>query len=261
MRISVIAYHQSRRVPPTGYRVIFPRLLLIFDLVNTPIFRWRPPVAASDSWRPLADVDGRCLTWCASGRQDKMRIPAITAGFHRTAASPLTSDFHWGPPYNSRGSQSGRFWTIQRRFSVRFRFDSEVRIDAESTSPESKENRCFVLFLLRRNNHRIGPESTRESINLMVSEARIAPRIDAESNPESVATTEDVSASHGAPPANGSQPDLVIVEEDANGTTHQTRAFNSWLTGFESQLRQMSDVNYHFFIPVLMMIYGEQVEN
>ncbi|KAJ7483117.1 hypothetical protein B0H11DRAFT_1723416 [Mycena galericulata] len=70
-------------------------------------------------------------------------------------------------------------------------------------------------------------------------------------------------------PANGSQPDLVIVEEDANGTTHQTRAFNtetaeqlnSWLTGFESQLRQMSDVNYDFFIHVLMMIYGERVEN
>ncbi|KAJ7437493.1 hypothetical protein B0H11DRAFT_1753656, partial [Mycena galericulata] len=56
---------------------------------------------------------------------------------------------------------------------------------------------------------------------------------------------------------------------DANGTTHQTRAFNtetaeqlnSWLTGFESQLRQMSDVNYDFFIHVLMMIYGERVEN
>ncbi|KAJ7677398.1 hypothetical protein B0H14DRAFT_3101937 [Mycena olivaceomarginata] len=57
-------------------------------------------------------------------------------------------------------------------------------------------------------------------------------------------------------PTNGSQPDLILVEEDANGTKHQTRAFNtetaeqlnSWLNGFESELRQMSDVNYDFFI-------------
>ncbi|KAJ6455270.1 hypothetical protein C8R47DRAFT_1328937 [Mycena vitilis] len=68
-------------------------------------------------------------------------------------------------------------------------------------------------------------------------------------------------------PRNGSQPDLVLIEEDANGTTHQTRAFNtetaeqlnSWLNGFESQLRQMSDVNYDFFIHVLMMLYAERV--
>ncbi|KAJ6619373.1 hypothetical protein B0H10DRAFT_1755541, partial [Mycena sp. CBHHK59/15] len=69
-------------------------------------------------------------------------------------------------------------------------------------------------------------------------------------------------------PLNGSQPDLIVVEEDANGTRHQTRAFNietaeqlnSWLNGFESQLRQMSDVNYDFFVHVLMMIYAERVE-
>ncbi|KAJ6572373.1 hypothetical protein DFH09DRAFT_982152 [Mycena vulgaris] len=69
-------------------------------------------------------------------------------------------------------------------------------------------------------------------------------------------------------PVNGSQPDLIVVEEDANGTRHQTRAFNtetaeqlnSWLNGFESQLRQMSDVNYDFYIHVLMMIYGERVQ-
>ncbi|KAJ7688174.1 hypothetical protein B0H17DRAFT_938646, partial [Mycena rosella] len=69
-------------------------------------------------------------------------------------------------------------------------------------------------------------------------------------------------------PTNGSQPDLVLVEEDANGTSHQTRAFNtetaeqlnSWLNGFESQLRQMSDVNYDFYVHVLMMIYAERVE-
>ncbi|KAJ6484160.1 hypothetical protein C8R45DRAFT_1214970 [Mycena sanguinolenta] len=69
-------------------------------------------------------------------------------------------------------------------------------------------------------------------------------------------------------PKNGSQPDLVLVEQDANGVQHQTRAFNtetaeqlnSWLNGFESQLRHMSDVNYDFFVHVLMMIYAERVE-
>ncbi|KAJ7435060.1 hypothetical protein FB451DRAFT_1062945, partial [Mycena latifolia] len=68
--------------------------------------------------------------------------------------------------------------------------------------------------------------------------------------------------------ANGSQRDLILVEEDDNGAIHQTRAFNteiaeqlnSWLSGFESQLRQMSHVNYDFFVHVLMMIYGERVE-
>ncbi|KAF7358344.1 hypothetical protein MVEN_00884000 [Mycena venus] len=69
-------------------------------------------------------------------------------------------------------------------------------------------------------------------------------------------------------PADGSQPDLVLTEEDDNGQVHQTRAFNtetaeqlnSWLNGFESQLRQMSDVNYDFFIHVLMLIYAETME-
>ncbi|KAJ7731729.1 hypothetical protein B0H16DRAFT_1257236, partial [Mycena metata] len=69
-------------------------------------------------------------------------------------------------------------------------------------------------------------------------------------------------------PLNGSQPDLILVEQDAIGVSHQTRAFNtetaeqlnSWLNGFESQLRQMSDVNYDFYVHVLMMIYAEKVE-
>ncbi|KAJ7245525.1 hypothetical protein C8J57DRAFT_1524243 [Mycena rebaudengoi] len=69
-------------------------------------------------------------------------------------------------------------------------------------------------------------------------------------------------------PVDGSQPDLVVAEEDAQGQVHQTRAFNtetaeqlnSWLSGFESQLRQMTDINYDFFIHVLLMIYGEKME-
>ncbi|KAJ7312273.1 hypothetical protein DFH08DRAFT_822306 [Mycena albidolilacea] len=69
-------------------------------------------------------------------------------------------------------------------------------------------------------------------------------------------------------PTNGSQPDLILVAQDGNGSTHQTCAFNtetaeqlnSWLSGFEPQLRQMSDVNYDFFVHVLMMIYAERVQ-
>lgn len=69
-------------------------------------------------------------------------------------------------------------------------------------------------------------------------------------------------------PTDGSQPDLILTEVDADGVAHQTRAFNtetaeqlnSWLNGFESQLRQMTDVNYDFFVHVLMMIYAETVE-
>ncbi|KAJ7328071.1 hypothetical protein DFH08DRAFT_967830 [Mycena albidolilacea] len=69
-------------------------------------------------------------------------------------------------------------------------------------------------------------------------------------------------------PTNGSQPDSILVEEDANEAKHQTHVFNtetaeqldSWLNGFESQLHQMLDVNYDFFIPVLMMIYAERVK-
>ncbi|KAJ7603022.1 hypothetical protein DFH06DRAFT_1152278 [Mycena polygramma] len=69
-------------------------------------------------------------------------------------------------------------------------------------------------------------------------------------------------------PTDGTQPDLVLTSTDDNSVVHQTRAFNtetaeqlnSWLNGFESQLQQMTDVNYDFFVHVLMMIYGETVE-
>ncbi|KAJ7432743.1 hypothetical protein FB451DRAFT_1345238 [Mycena latifolia] len=69
-------------------------------------------------------------------------------------------------------------------------------------------------------------------------------------------------------PMDGSQPDLILTEEDNNGQVHQTRAFNtetaeqlnSWLGGFEAALQQMTDVNYDLFVHVLMMIYGETME-
>ncbi|PSS30903.1 hypothetical protein PHLCEN_2v2564 [Hermanssonia centrifuga] len=69
-------------------------------------------------------------------------------------------------------------------------------------------------------------------------------------------------------PTNGSQPDLVLVQEDAEGNRHQTRAFNTetakqlnaWLNGYEAPLRQMSDVNFDFFVHVLFLIFKEQIE-
>ncbi|KAK7015385.1 hypothetical protein R3P38DRAFT_3321652 [Favolaschia claudopus] len=69
-------------------------------------------------------------------------------------------------------------------------------------------------------------------------------------------------------PANGSQPDLVSVKTDDNGRKHTTRAFNTetaeqlnaWLTGYEAQLRQMSDINFDFSVHVLLLLYKELVE-
>jgi hypothetical protein len=69
-------------------------------------------------------------------------------------------------------------------------------------------------------------------------------------------------------PMNGTQPDLVLVEETAGGEKHVTRAFNTetaeqlnaWLTGFEPQLRQMTATNYDFYIHVLLLLYSEVVQ-
>jgi hypothetical protein len=69
-------------------------------------------------------------------------------------------------------------------------------------------------------------------------------------------------------PADGSQPDLVVSQTDGTGRVHQTRAFNtetaehfnSWLAGFESQLRQMTDFNFDFFVHALMLLYAENRE-
>lgn len=69
-------------------------------------------------------------------------------------------------------------------------------------------------------------------------------------------------------PTNGSQPDLVITVTDDNGNRHTARAYNTetaeqlnaWLDGFESQLRQMSGVNYDLFVHFLMLLFKEDVE-
>ncbi|KAJ7448204.1 hypothetical protein B0H11DRAFT_2333518 [Mycena galericulata] len=69
-------------------------------------------------------------------------------------------------------------------------------------------------------------------------------------------------------PTNGSQPDLINVHLDDNGQPHTTRAFNTetaeqlnaWLSGYEAQLRQMTDTNYDFAVHVLMLLYKELIE-
>ncbi|KAF7373439.1 hypothetical protein MSAN_00553500 [Mycena sanguinolenta] len=67
---------------------------------------------------------------------------------------------------------------------------------------------------------------------------------------------------------NGSQPDLISVCVDDNGRTHTTRTFNTetakqlnaWLNSYETQLRQMSDVDYNFSVHVLMLLYKQLVD-
>jgi hypothetical protein len=69
-------------------------------------------------------------------------------------------------------------------------------------------------------------------------------------------------------PLNGSQPDLVIVEYDAQGYVHSIHAFNtetaeqfnSWMDGYEAQLCQMTDVNVDFFIHSVLHLYKEVLE-
>ncbi|KAH9932374.1 uncharacterized protein B0H18DRAFT_929208 [Fomitopsis serialis] len=69
-------------------------------------------------------------------------------------------------------------------------------------------------------------------------------------------------------PKDGSQPDLVLIQEDEDGARHQIRAFNtetaeqlnSWLDGFEAQLRNMTNINYDIFVHTLFMLYAERVQ-
>ncbi|KAF8584908.1 hypothetical protein K439DRAFT_1344851, partial [Ramaria rubella] len=57
-------------------------------------------------------------------------------------------------------------------------------------------------------------------------------------------------------PLNGSQPDLVILTPDITGHLCASRAFNTkvteqantWLDGFESQLQQMTNFDFDFFM-------------
>ncbi|KAF6765566.1 hypothetical protein DFP72DRAFT_985770 [Ephemerocybe angulata] len=66
-------------------------------------------------------------------------------------------------------------------------------------------------------------------------------------------------------PANGSQPNLVIVSHDASGQPYLKRAFNtqvgaceqlnSWLGGFESILKRMVMSNFQWFLHVMLFYH------
>ncbi|KAJ6535275.1 hypothetical protein DFH09DRAFT_1284049 [Mycena vulgaris] len=56
-------------------------------------------------------------------------------------------------------------------------------------------------------------------------------------------------------------PNLISLSYRRTQIQHRiAEQLNSWLNGFESQLRQMSEVNYDCFIHAVMMIYTERVE-
>ena len=69
-------------------------------------------------------------------------------------------------------------------------------------------------------------------------------------------------------PTDGSQPDLLYVDPQGEGEVILRRAFNSeaaeqlnaWLTSFEAQFKQMSDVSFDFFMHSILLIYKEQRE-
>ena len=69
-------------------------------------------------------------------------------------------------------------------------------------------------------------------------------------------------------PTNGSQPDLIVIHKDNQGRAHSTRAFNTetaehfnaWLTGFEGQLSQMTDVTFDFFLHSLFLLFKDDTE-
>ncbi|TFK42112.1 hypothetical protein BDQ12DRAFT_696601 [Crucibulum laeve] len=68
-------------------------------------------------------------------------------------------------------------------------------------------------------------------------------------------------------PANGSAPNLVVGERDNNGNLAAKRAFNtqaceqlnSWLGGFESILKRMTQGNFNWFIHTMLFYHIQYV--
>ncbi|KAF8224890.1 hypothetical protein L208DRAFT_1308567 [Tricholoma matsutake] len=65
-------------------------------------------------------------------------------------------------------------------------------------------------------------------------------------------------------PTDGSAPNLVIVECDADGTPHYKHAFNTqaceqlnaWLGGFDSILRRMTVGNFNWFLHTMLSYHS-----
>ncbi|KIJ27735.1 hypothetical protein M422DRAFT_190612 [Sphaerobolus stellatus SS14] len=69
-------------------------------------------------------------------------------------------------------------------------------------------------------------------------------------------------------PNDGSQPDLVITTEGQDGIKHLSRAFNtetaeqfnSWMDGYDAQMRQMAKQTFAFYSHCTLLLYKEEVE-
>jgi hypothetical protein len=68
-------------------------------------------------------------------------------------------------------------------------------------------------------------------------------------------------------PADGSAPNLVIIEYDQNGHPYAKRAFNTqvceqlnaWLGGFESILKWMKPGNFNWFLHAMLFYHTKHV--
>jgi hypothetical protein len=68
-------------------------------------------------------------------------------------------------------------------------------------------------------------------------------------------------------PLNGSAPNLVITERDAQGQLYYKRAFNTqvceqlnaWLGGFETILKRMTPGNFDWFLHTMLFYHTMQV--
>ncbi|KIJ34154.1 hypothetical protein M422DRAFT_182453, partial [Sphaerobolus stellatus SS14] len=69
-------------------------------------------------------------------------------------------------------------------------------------------------------------------------------------------------------PMDGSQPDLLISQVNEAGevilrcayNSKAAEQLNSWLTSFEGQFGQMSDITFDFFMHSLLLLYKEERE-
>ena len=70
-------------------------------------------------------------------------------------------------------------------------------------------------------------------------------------------------------PLNGSAPNLVVVENDANGHAHYKCAFNTqaceqlnaWLGGFQSALNKMTKNNFNWTMHRLLFLHTQKIIN
>ncbi|KAG8921586.1 hypothetical protein FRC03_001758 [Tulasnella sp. 419] len=66
-------------------------------------------------------------------------------------------------------------------------------------------------------------------------------------------------------PVDGSQPDLIVEEEDENGVKVKKRAFNTetaeqlnaWFAGYKGALNRMTDFNFDFFVYSVLFLHAE----